>query len=312
MAAPRLPQTRELLGRWSPVLVPQFGDKIAAELVRRDRAITREPSGKISGGKMGLPTLWAVLDMLGELRPEFDEYTLGKFQRGHDVEARTINFLTGLNIQYITDILDGVIENPGWTKLEDNNILSGEVYLQLPQGYRGGVGYVDLAQRTPEGETIYHEIKSSTKMAFDKVAATGRSKAGTPAPYDHHSLQLSYYCLGNGVKRGFIHYMNADDYRVCSFALAPEDYRLEIEKEIDDIQAAFELKILPPFEPLFEFQRSRGYQAYGDEWNLLSPAQLMTKLENEYPSAYAKFMATSVTDAGVVDSRKNNKEEEGK
>lgn len=291
---PRLAPTRELMGRWAPIQIVQFGEKVGQELQRRNKEAFRTPSGLISGGKMGLPALWAVLDILGELRPEFDDYTLGKFQRGHDVEARAINMLTGLSLQSIVDILDGKVENPGWIKLEANNILDGEVHLQYKGGYRGGVGYIDLAQRTPSGELIFHEVKSSTKMAYDKVAATGRSSSGTPAPYDHHSLQLAYYCLGDNVNRGFLHYFNADDYRLCSFAINPLDYKEEIDFEIDQIQAAFITKSLPAFEPLFEFQRKRGYQAYGDEWNLLTPGQLMTKLENEYPSAYEKFMNTEL------------------
>lgn len=308
--AQRLPQKRELEGSWAPLMVEQFGDKVGKELSRRQSENTHTPSGLISGGKMGLPSLWAVLDMLGELRPEFDEYTLGKFQRGHDVEARTINFLTGLNLQFIVDILDNVVENPGWIKLEENNILDGEVYLQYSGGYRGGIGYIDLAQRTPSGELIFHEVKSSTKMAYDKVAATGGSAAAAkkrgevpkPSPYDHHQLQLAYYCLGENVHRGFLHYMNADDYRMCSFAINPLDYKQEIDREIDEVQAAFELKSLPPFEPLFDFQRLRNYQAYGDEWNLLSPTELMTKLQNEYPSAYEKLMNTNLPKGG----EKNN------
>jgi len=296
----RLAKTRELIGRWSPMEIAQFGERVTEELKRRNNEHVHEPSGLISGGKLGQPTLWSVLDMLAELRAEHDGYTLGKFQRGHDVEARAINLLTGLSIQYIVDILDGIIDNPGWIKLEANNILDGEVYLQYKQGYRGGTGYVDLAQKTPSGELIFHEIKSSNKMAFDKVAMTGASaiaarKRGEtlkPAPYDHHVLQLSYYCLGGDVNRGFIHYLNADDYRLISFAINPEDAREEIDKEIDDIQAAFILKSLPVFEPLFDFQRIKNYQAYGDEWNMLSPDELMTKLENEFPSAYDKLMTT--------------------
>lgn len=232
--------------------------------------------------------------MLGELRADFDAYTLGKFQRGHDVEARTINFLTGIPLQYIVDILDNVVENPGWIKLDEGNVLTGEVYLQYKQGYRGGTGYVDLAQKTESGEVIFHEVKSSTKMAYDKVAGTGRSSASKPEPYVHHALQLSYYCLGKNVHRAFVHYMNADDYRMCSFSINPIDYKEEIDRQIDDIQSAFALKSLPAFEPLLEFQRIRNYQSYGDEWNLLTPSQLMTKLENEYPSAFNKLMSTEL------------------
>ena len=257
---PSLPKTREMAIVGTPMLVETFGERVGKELEARDRARTHTPSGLISGSKIGQPTLWAVLDMLGELRAEHDAYTLGKFQRGHDVEARTINMLTGLQLQYIVDILDGIVENPGWIKLESGNILSGEVYLQYKQGYRGGTGYVDLAQRTETGEVVFHEVKSSTKMAYDKVAATGRSSAGKPEPYVHHALQLAYYALGAGVNRAFVHYMNADDYRMCSFAINPIDYKEEIDRQIDDIQNAFALKSLPAFEPVLEFQRIRNYQ----------------------------------------------------
>jgi len=290
----RIPK-REMIGRWSPRKIDQFGDNVGKRLKRKAEAASANhtPSGLISGGKLANPTLWSVLDMIG-LRKEFDEYTLGKFQRGHDVEARAINLLTGLPVQYIMDILDGTVENPGWIKVTDDDaVLGGEVYLQYEQGYRGGTGFVDLAQKTDSGSIYYHEIKSSTKMAYDKVAATGASaKTGNPpAPYDHHSIQLAYYCIGGNVQTGFLHYFNADDYRMISFSINPLDYKEEIDKEIDDIQVAFASKVLPPFEALLDFHKIKNYQSYGAEWNTLTPAELLTKLENEYPEAYARFMS---------------------
>lgn len=288
--------SRELLGRWAPRQIHQFGEYAGKRLKKREEKAQAnyKPSGLISGGKLGQPTLWSVLQILGEGK-DFDEYTLGKFQRGHDVEARAINLLTGIEMQYIIDILDGVKDNPGWIEITDEHaVLKGEVYLQLKAGYRGGIGFVDLAQRTPEGRIIYHEIKSSTKMAYDKVAATGRSAAGTPAPYDHHSLQVAYYALGDGVDTAFIHYLNADDYRMTSFSINPLDFKEEIDKEIDDIQFAFTSKTLPAFATLFDFHKLQNYQAFGDEWNLLTPNQMLTKLQNEYPASYQMFMNTTL------------------
>lgn len=292
--ATRIPK-RDMVGRWSPVQISQFGEYIGKRLIEKQEAAkaARTPSGLISGSKLANPTLWSVLDILG-LRKDFDEYTLGKFQRGHDVEARAINFLTGIPMQYIMDIIDGTIPNPGWIATEKGSVIAGEVYLQYEGGYRGGIGYIDLAQKTPSGTIVYHEIKSSTKMAYDKVAATGRSKGGTPAPYDHHCIQLAFYCLGDGVHTGFVHYFNADDYRLTSFSINPLDYQEEIDKEIDDIQMAFLTKSLPPFEALLDFHKIRAYQNYGDEWNLLSPEQMLTKLQNEYPDAYQTFMNTTL------------------
>lgn len=290
----RIPK-RDLIGRWSPVEVKQFGDYIEKRLVKDNeaQAALHTPSGLISGGKLANPTLWTVLDILG-LRKGYDGYTLGKFQRGHDVEARAINFLTRIPYQHIIDILDGSVPNPGWIKVPQGSMLDGEVYLQYEAGYRGGTGFVDLAQRTATGRLVFHEIKSSTKMAYDKVAATGRSAGGTPAPYDHHSIQLAYYCLGEGIDSGFLHYFNADDYRLTSFSISPDDYKEEIDKEIDDIQFAFASKQLPSFEALLDFHKIKTYQSYGEDWNTLSPDQLITKLENEYPEAYQRFMTTEL------------------
>lgn len=289
----RTPQ-RDMLGRWSPRQIFEFGEHIQKNLLKEaeERKATRIPSGKISGGKLANPTLWAVLDVLG-LGKDFDAYTLGKFQRGHDVEARAINFLTGIPLQKIVDILDGSVPNPGWIKTDASSMLAGEIYLQLEGGYRGGTGFIDLAQRV-NGKIIYHEIKSSTKMAYDKVAASGRSASGTPSPYDHHCIQLAYYCLGDGVNTAFVHYFNADDYRLCSFSINPLDYQEEIDREIDDIQAAFLTKTLPPFEALLDFHKVKGYQSYGDEWNKLTPDQMLTKLQNEYPEAYTRFMTMTL------------------
>ena len=295
---------RDFIGRWTPKVIDQFSDNVGTRLKRKADAAAAAytPSGLISGGKLANPTLWSVLDLLG-LRKEYDEYTLGKFQRGHDVEARAINLLTGLEIQYIIDILDGTKPNPGWISIQDPDaVLSGAVYLQLQQGYRGGTGYIDLAQKTDSGTIYYHEIKSSNKMSYDKVSASGASASAaikrgekpTPDPYDHHQIQLAYYCLGGNVQQGFLHYFNADDYRMISFSINPLDYKEEIDKEIDDIQMAFESKVLPPFEALTDWHKIKNYQSYGAEWNTLNPDELLNKLRLEYPEAYQRFMTTTL------------------
>lgn len=303
MAGTRVPM-REVVATAHPRQMFEFGDKIHEKLVRLNKAkqAGRERSGAISGGKLGKPTLWAVLDMIG-VPDELDPYLLGKFQRGNDVEARAINFLTNIPVQDIMDILDGNVENPGWIVVPAGSILGGEVYLQRPVGYRGGVGFVDLSQRiTPDQPIIDHEVKSVTKMAYDKVAASGRSATkkvgdqrvtGKPEPYYHHEIQLAYYCLGDGIHRSFLHYFNADDYRLTTFALNPLDYKEEIDKEIDDIQAVFLTKQLPSFEGFLPFHKLKNYWSY-TEWNELTPQQMIEKLERQYPEAYTKLMETKI------------------
>lgn len=284
---------REPIGRNSPTRIFEFGDKLHEKLVKDNEAkkAARERSGKISGGKLGKPTLWAVLDLIG-VPDEFDPYVLGKFQRGNDVESRAISFLTDLDHDLVIQVSEGRQENPGW--LASDGILSGEFYLQKSGGYQGGVGYIDLSQKIPKSdEEIYHEIKSSTKMAYDKVSASGRSSKGEAAPYLHHALQLAYYCLGDDVKRSFLHYFNADDYRLCTFAINPLDYKEEIDKEIEDIRTVFLTKQLPPFEGFLPYHKVKNYWSY-KEWNELTPSEMMTKLRNEYPESYKKLMEMTI------------------
>lgn len=282
-------QMREPIGRQAPQRIYEFGEKIHQSLVDKneEKQKSRERSGKISGGKLGKPALWAVLDIIG-VPDELDPYVLGKFQRGNDVEDRAINFLTGLDPQAI---------KPGEVVEKNDGILTGKFILQKEGGYRGGVGFIDLAQET--SDWVYHEIKSSTKMAYDKVAASGRYKGvvnidkGIGVPYLHHALQLAYYCLGDGVTRSFLHYFNADDYRLTSFAINPLDYKEEIDKEIDDIQLAFIEKRLPVFEGFLPYHKVKGYQSY-KEWNDLTPDEMLLKLKSEFPEAYERFMNTTL------------------
>ena len=282
---------RDPIGRNSPTRIYEFGDKIHQKLVtdNEKKQAERERSGKISGGKLGKPTLWAVLDLIG-VPDEFDPYVLGKFQRGNDVEDRAIQFLTGIDPHYVKP--GEVVENAPGT------VLTGKFTLQKEGGYRGGVGYIDLAQEVGD-QDVYHEIKSSTKMAFDKVAASGRYRGqvdpakGIGIPYLHHALQLAYYCLGDDVTRGFLHYLNADDYRLVSFAINPLDYKEEIDKEIDDIQLCFVTKQLPAFEGFLDYHKVKGYWSY-KEWNELTPDQMMFKLKNDFPEQYKKFMEMTI------------------
>ena len=278
---------REVIGRATPKRYYEFGEKIAAQLQSDDKAKREayERSGKISGGKLGQPTLWAVLDLIGVPR-EFDPYLLGKFKRGNDVEERAINFLTGIKPSELEDGKE--ITAP------EGAVLTGVFVPQKSGGYRGGVGYIDLAQKLSKS-WVYHEIKSSTKMAYDRVAASGRyhnqvdEAKGIGMPYYHHCIQLAYYCLGDGVDTGFLHYFNADDYRLTTFAINPHDYKEEIDKEIDDIQLAFASKQLPVFEAFLDYHTAYKKTTYG-EWNDLNAEQLMYKLEREYPEQYKKFL----------------------
>lgn len=286
----RIP-SREVIGIATPKRIYEFGEKIGEKLKSEDEAkrAAYERSGKISGGKLGQPTLWAVLDMIGVPR-DFDPYLLGKFKRGNDVEARAINFLTGIE----ADKVEPGVE----VQSEEGAILKGTFILQAEQGYRGGTGYIDLLQLLTD-KTIKHEIKSSTKLAYDKISASGRYRGivdvenGTGVPYYHHAIQLAYYCLEDDDDIAYLHYFNADDYRLTTFAINPNDYKEEIDKEIDDIQLAFATKQLPSFEAFLPYHKAYMKGTYG-EWNGLTPQQMIEKLEREFPEQYQKFMTMTI------------------
>lgn len=284
---------RNTIGRSSSTRIYEFSEKVHNKLVADNEAKKAkwERSGKISGGKLGKPTLWAVLDLIG-VPDAFDPYVLGKFQRGNDVEDRAIEMLTGLTQK---NIEPGVL-----VESKPGSVLTGEFVMQKEGGYRGGVGFIDLSQKTGD-DWVYHEIKSATKMSYDRIAASGWHKGktedskGNPVgvPQYQHCLQIAYYCLGDEVSRAFLHYLNADDYRLCSFALNPLDYKEEIDKEIDDIQMAFTLKELPSFEGFLPWHSMKTYWSY-KEWNDLTPREAMFKLQHDFPEQYKKFMEMSL------------------
>lgn len=281
-----------------------FGEKVHQKLQDDDTAkklAYGERSGKISGGKLGKPTLWAVLDMIG-VPTETDPYLLGKFLRGNDVEARAIEMLTSISMD-IQKRIEGQ-----WANVPEGAILAGQVNLQMPGSYRGGTGYIDIGQRN-QGNLIKHEIKSVTKMAYDKVAASGRSRdkqgfkakgafeldGATGEPYYHHAIQLAYYCLDEKepAELAFLHYFNADDYRLTSFEINPPDYKPHIDQLIDSIHLAFESKTLPLFSPFLGWHKAYKRGTY-DEFNDLQPDQMIRLLESKYPEAYKKFMETTL------------------
>lgn len=273
--------TRELVGgRPYATQVNTFAKKIHEMLIQdnEEKMAKHTPSGKISGGKMSRPLLWVTLSLLG-VPDQIDAYLLGKFVRGNDVENRAINFLTGIDAEKVAD------NTP--VEAEPGNVLTGTFTFQKPGSYRGGVGYIDMAQQVGD-MTVYHEIKSVTKMAYERVMREGQ-------PYYHHAIQLAYYRLGDNVSEAYLQYLNADDYRVTSFKINPLEYKEEIDKEIDDLKTVFITKKLPPFVALLDMHKVKRFRQYED-WNWLTPDQMMDKLQNQFPEQYKRFMEMTIDD----------------
>lgn len=101
----------------------------------------REPSGRLSASRLGWPLQWQMLHKLKVKGKPIDEYTLRKFQRGHDVEDRIMRWLA-----------------PSPDKM------------QVPVNYRGVVGLADVVLEIPV------EVKSTTNMAFKHRQKEGVSR----------------------------------------------------------------------------------------------------------------------------------------
>lgn len=105
------------------------------ERVLADRE-EREPSGRLSASRLGWPLQWMMLHTYKVPSEPVDVYTLMKFARGKDVEARIVE----------------------WLKAEKT---------QVPVEYRGVVGFADLVLEYPI------EVKSVTNMSFRHIQKEG-------------------------------------------------------------------------------------------------------------------------------------------
>lgn len=96
----------------------------------------REMTGRLSASKLGWPKQWMLLNYFKVPAEQPDEYTLRKFQRGSDVEARIVEWV-----------------NP---KRKQEAVV-----------YRGVVGVADMVLDCPV------EVKSVTNMAFKHIQKDG-------------------------------------------------------------------------------------------------------------------------------------------
>lgn len=112
----------------NPEIQEAIAAKVLADNAERE---AREPSGRLSASRLGWPLQWQMLHYFKVQPRPVDEYTLRKFQRGHDVEERIMKWLAPSPQQ-----------------------------MQVPVEYRGVVGYADVVLNYPI------EVKSCTNLAF--------------------------------------------------------------------------------------------------------------------------------------------------
>ncbi|MEK6881938.1 MAG: hypothetical protein AABY22_20130 [Nanoarchaeota archaeon] len=187
----------------------------------------RGPSGKLSASKLWWPLQWQILATQFGLKSHIDEYTMRKFQRGHDVEDWFIKQIQPKEKQKFLE-------------------------------YRGAIGYCDAIVDTEKWDTnvgiIPLEVKSITNLAFkwfDKESA----KKG-------HIIQNAFYAIAYGSEYHAITYIASDDYRILTTIHKTKDVKDEIEKIIDEFEEAVKSKTIPLFMPREDWQKSLKYNNF--------------------------------------------------
>lgn len=257
-------------------------------------------SGLISGSKLGYTPLTAILRMIG-VETEFDDYTLGKFQRGHDLELDIIKLLWGTP--------------PAEAQWFDTKRGTKAIWQYRPEvGYRGTSVTLDLLEDFGD-YFLVHEIKSANKMSWDKTAGKGYSKwvaqkkgeVIIPEVKPHNGIQSALQGLAElqdadgvvkKVKNVLVHYINADDYRIITFEIDPEEYREQIDQDINAILEAFITGVFPEYYARWGWDKGK-YNNFVD-FEKLNSAQIEEKLRIQFPEAYAKFKSAKVVGDDII------------
>lgn len=234
-----------------------------------NRSQYRTPSGRISASMMGKPVLWNVLKLMGIPTKEFDPYLLRKFARGIQAEE----WFTG-------------------------NLIKSEPFRYTTQqrvSYRGGIGYVDLAENK-QSYIKPHEVKSVTNMKFKRLTKGFVRKDIQATGVDlHHALQAAYYALANESPDFTIHYVASDDLRVASYELITADYQVQIDDMIDRIEDALSRGQIPEFESVVDWQNNKTYWDYPELYGM-NAMQIETYLQANHKQAYDRLKSKEVYD----------------
>jgi len=271
---------------------------------------TYKETGLISGSKLGYTPLVVILRMIG-VEAEFDDYTKGKFLRGHDLELRIIGLVWG----YPDKDADGeYIENEWYTGKNGHKFCW---QYRPEQSYRGTSVTIDLIEDMGDHYVI-HEIKSATKLSWDKTAALGgsmyeykynyqtkkRERLGRRQPEvkPHNVIQAALQGLtpmDKPVREVIIHYVNADDYRIISFSINPQDSKQVIDEAIDKVLEAFVTKQFPIYYPLWGWDKGK-YNSYEAFEKLETSDQIREYLKANHKEALDKFMLAQVKGDNII------------
>jgi len=230
-----------------------------------ERELAHERSGKLSAGKLGQPLLEQMLYVLGVPIKSNDDYALGLFKRGNDVEDAIVELL-----------------EPDETQVEVD--------------YRGTIGIVDAIRNGMVYEI--KSIKSSMWRYIDPTNEKQKRSGGSlvreyAGPKRQHVLQAVQNGLALGKDQVTVLYVSADDYRTAAHVVSVADIKPDVDAIIDRFNAQMASKRLPEFEAIESWQNNPQYSNYPD-WISLEPEQMMEKLRQQYPVSYKKLTGEDV------------------
>lgn len=222
------------------------------EREQNERESTHEPSGKLSASWLFQPLRFQVMKNIGVPRKTLEPYVLGKFKRGHDVEAWYVNQLKEV----------GVL-------VETQKLLE----------YKNAIGYADVIVDPTKfnfKECRVHEVKSVTNAKLKMIA-------NTDVDY-HYRLQGTFYAMAMGEQYYAIDIVSAEDLRVSTYIFDIKDTQKDVDEIISKYDAAMlawnEKKVLPPFEvnPRIPWTSNFEYAPFSEEWCTMDDATLIKKL----------------------------------
>ena len=210
----------------SPIVKDLISKKLREE--NEENRAKHVKSGKLSAGQLGNPVQWQILSALKVEGKEIDEYTLGKFKRGTEVE----DFIT--------------------KTLED------DIYAtQVECNYRDCVGFLDIELYGDRWGVPYLpvEVKSVTNMAFKWKLKEAQATRG-------HKLQAGLYAMALNMPKFSVLYVASDDYRPLHLIYDTADVKDEIDMVIDLFNATMESKTIPVFSAIEKWQEKEMYNNY--------------------------------------------------
>jgi hypothetical protein len=227
-----------------------------------ERELSHQRSGKLSAGRLGKPLLEQILYVIGVPKKSIEDYALGLFRRGEDVEDAIINLLS-----------------PDATQVEVE--------------YKNVVGFIDAVRNG-----MPYEVKSIKNSQVKYVDPTNQKRSRQfvegknelvpeySGPKYAHVLQATLYGLAQKSDYVTVLYVAADDLRTIPHVIETKTMSDEVERIIKEFNDQLKTGTLPKWEAREDWQEK--FPQYSDypDWISLDPETAMQKLKQEYPEAY--------------------------